>query len=375
MLALTERPFTFENLLGHDNIKKTFKNYFKHNNIPQVMFMLGNSGTGKSSFSRIVSASLNCKNKKEGDYNPCGECHSCLDIMNEKFSRDIILINGGDVGKEDVNAIKERISFAPMYDTNKIVILEEGHLITKNGKEQTLLLLEKTRENVYFIVVSTEKQLFIDTVLDRGQIFDFKPVDTMAIAEHLNNLLDKYDPEENVPEEFIKGIFTIAENCKGSVRKAIADFDRCLNSEIYSPEDIINEFGYISEKKLYELFSLLISKDKLFFDEINRIDINHFFYYTWKIIMNSEITGLTVNRNDTDLSFTDQCSFSYLESKNFSKLKNIYMETYKLNSHSYKFNKNVFYHYLTEYYKENNIPVLNEVKNKNEPIVKRRKRR
>lgn len=354
MLALKERPVKFSEMIGHKTTKKTLQTAFKNNSVPQVMFFLGKSGTGKTTASFIISALLNCNNPIDNE--PCGECPACKDVFEEKFNRDVIRLNGGDIGKDEVNDLKNKVSYAPMYDKNKVVILEEGHLISKNGKEQALLLLEKPRKNLYFIIVSTESNKFPKTVKDRGQVFDFNNINEDIIFEYLVSLIDKYD-DGNIPESFISGISLIANSCDNSVRKAVADFDRCMMGELWTPEQIEKELGYMSEKRMYEIFNLLVDKNKEFFNEINSLDIEKFFYYCWKIITNSRITGVSKDSDDPDLNFQEKSAFfKYLKSDNFKLLISIFRNIFK-DCTNY-FNKNIFYNYIIDYFEKSSIPVM-----------------
>lgn len=359
MLALENRPFKFADVIGNETTIKDFQKRAIDKKFPSVIFLTGTTGTGKTTLSYIISALINCENPiKENNFiEPCGICKSCIDIKTEKFGRDIVRINGGTVGKDDVTEIENRVLFSPMYDKNKIIIIEESHLLTGCAKEQTLLMLEKPYKNIYFILISTEIGKFPNTVLDRGQVYRFKPLSTEIIVKYIVKLLDKYDPSNKVPNEFVtEGIIIIAENSGGSLRKAISDFERCLNSEIYTNDLIEKELYFLSEKKLYELLNMLICKDKQFFEDISKVTIEDYFYYSWKVLTNSRVVEMTI-KDINEASWQEKSSLKYCNNENFKGLVQAYQKIFADNNKPY-FNANIFYNYVIDYYQIVNIPLI-----------------
>jgi hypothetical protein len=121
------------------------------------------------------------------------------------------------------------------------------------------------------------------SVKSRGLFYTFKSPSSSDIAECLFGLIQKLDVE--VPDIFIQeGIFTIAENCEGSVRLAVQTLDRCITGEFYSAEAIQEAFGFMSNAKLFEIMALMLKKDVAVFKEIKKMDLKEFFYLSYKFI-------------------------------------------------------------------------------------------
>jgi len=140
MLSLDLRPRNFDDIVGQKHIIQTFKNRSKNLNFPQVMLMEGETGSGKTTTAQIIAQLLNCKSPIEnpdGTKCACQTCPSCLDIISGRFNRDVQVIDCAGMAKEDVLKLKDKLAISPMYDKNKILILDEaqnlGNATTKGA--------------------------------------------------------------------------------------------------------------------------------------------------------------------------------------------------------------------------------------------------
>lgn len=314
MLAIEKRPRTFQEVLGQDVIKRTMEGY-SENEYPQVMFFLGQSGSGKSTSAFIVAATLNCSSPvptKEHGKEPCGECDSCKAIESGNFNRDIYYYDGGQLRADGIREVIEKSYSGPMYDRNKVFILDEAHLIS--SKEKFLLLLEKPMKNIYFILCSTEKHKIPKTMYDRGQVFNFKPLTFNQVSDYLMDLLDELDPEEKLPEGIADVLPVIARNCDGSVRKAVADLQRCIDSQIFTKEEILEELGYDDEDTFNTLLFELLEGKVHFFEGLEKVDKFGFVRYALKVISSSAVMGVTGEVNGDD--YKQQMAKKINKSKN-----------------------------------------------------------
>ena len=88
------RPKTFEELKGQDHITEMLKNQIKQQKVAHAYLFSGPRGTGKTSVAKIFARAVNCKNPIDGE--PCGECESCKEILNEN-SIDVIEIDASNM--------------------------------------------------------------------------------------------------------------------------------------------------------------------------------------------------------------------------------------------------------------------------------------
>lgn len=297
MFSLDYRPHILEDMAGQKGTVNEFKNRSKEINFPEAMIFEGESGTGKTTAALIVAALINCTNPKKlknGEHQPCGECASCKDIINEKFYRDVTFFDASTMSKGDTIAIEKIVNVSPMYDKNKIIIIDEAQELSKASKGATLKLLEKKRKNVHFILCTMDAKSIHKAVRDRCQQYKFRKLDPTSISEYLFKVLEIEDPNEEVPEVFItEGLTTIADNSDGSVRNALQHLERCMIGKFYTNEDIVREFGFVSDEALFNMIYKLLKKDATILNELQKVDMKEFFYKSRKILTDGMIYRMT----------------------------------------------------------------------------------
>lgn len=249
------RPQTLDKLVGQEHIKKTLTSAIELGKIAHAFLFTGPRGTGKTSTARILAKSLNCKNGPT--IHPCGECESCLDIMNS-VPMDVIEIDAASNRKvEDTQSILEKIQYVPVHGKYKIYIIDEVHMLTNHAFNALLKTLEEPPENVIFILATTEVHKVLDTIKSRCQRFDFRRITTDDIVKYLRYISD--EEKINISDD---ALFTIAKNSAGGMRDSISLLDQLsllgVSKEITS-EDVNAVLGRISFDVLNKLSDKIIS--------------------------------------------------------------------------------------------------------------------
>ena len=249
------RPQTLDKLVGQEHIKKTLTSAIELGKIAHAFLFTGPRGTGKTSTARILAKSLNCKNGTT--IHPCGECESCLDIMNS-VPMDVIEIDAASNRKvEDTQSILEKIQYVPVHGKYKIYIIDEVHMLTNHAFNALLKTLEEPPENVIFILATTEVHKVLDTIKSRCQRFDFRRITTDDIVKHLRYISD--EEKINISDD---ALFTIAKNSAGGMRDSISLLDQLsllgVSKEV-TTEDVNAVLGRISFDVLNKLSDKIIS--------------------------------------------------------------------------------------------------------------------
>lgn len=251
------RPQTFLDLIGQENIVKSFSNAIKLNKISHAYLLCGPRGTGKTSSARILAKSLNCQTGPT--LTPCGECPSCRDILNSN-PIDVIEIDAASNRKvEDARNILEKIQFVPVHGRYKIYIIDEVHMLTPEAFNTLLKTLEEPPENVIFILATTEPHKVLDTIISRCQRFDFRRITNDDIVKRLKYIAEQENI--NISDEALS---TIARSSAGGMRDSLALLDQISVSDTdrqITPDDVNELLGRLSNEILLELSRSMINAE------------------------------------------------------------------------------------------------------------------
>lgn len=183
----------------------------------------GPRGCGKTTSARILARCLNCA---EGPTDtPCGKCASCIELSRDGAgSLDVIEIDAASHNKvEDARELRERIAFAPTRDRFKIFILDEAHMVTKDGFNALLKVVEEPPAHVKFIFATTEPEKVISTIRSRTHHYPFRLVPPAQMIEYLGEMIasEKASVDEGV-------LSLVVRSGGGSVRDSLSLLDQLL---------------------------------------------------------------------------------------------------------------------------------------------------
>lgn len=356
MFTLEYRPHKFSEVKGHISILKDLKKRAIDIKFPTAMLFEGLTGTGKTSVALIVAMTVNCDNpikNKDGYHDPCQTCQSCRSIIDEKFGRDVLVFDGSNMGKDDVLDLENTAATCPTVDNARVIIIDEFQHLGAQAKGAVLKIVEKKRKDTIFILCTMDKVSIDKSVIDREQVYSFKPLTNLEIGDYLLDILEVEDPEEKIPEIFIKeGIPLLASASGGSLRSAVSRLERCINSELWTKEDIEKELDITTDEKIYKVIDMLLEGDYQAFEEIKKGKSVDNFNYIYTVVTSSFI--LANNPNSDFEDWKVKKSRAQISNMNFTRLLGVMLDTAR-STNNY-FNLNVFYSYLIEYYKGFNKP-------------------
>src|SRR4030042_548936 len=118
------RPQVFAEVVGQEHVVQTLSNAVSSGIISHAYLFSGPRGSGKTTVARLLAKSLNCQNRKEGQFEPCNKCSSCLEIMGNR-SLDLIEIDAASHrGIDEMRELREGIKFAPTKSKYKLLLIE-----------------------------------------------------------------------------------------------------------------------------------------------------------------------------------------------------------------------------------------------------------
>lgn len=364
MLANTLRPRTLNDVIGQDAVTKILKEHFKNATLPNVLFMIGNSGAGKNTIANIVAATLSCDKIKFIDKvpTPCCECASCKDIIEERFQQNVTVYNGSDVTADAIRELEKSLQYSTFDGKPRVIIINEAQLVKE--LKRLLEIIETNKKHVYFIFTSTDKAKFANisgkdnksqetqALRSRGAFFNIKAFNTKDISDYLYSLLEKIDPEEKIPEVFLEeGIQVIAENAHGNIRQAINDFSQCVTGEVYEEKDVRDLLGYEDEKEFTSILYGITLKKHDVFEKIKAVDVQSFFNYSWTILLSAGLKSITGEVYKE--SWKEKTAKSLIDTNSVLPLLKMY-ETINYSCNGY-FNEKVFMTHLLKFYEDSAV--------------------
>lgn len=253
------RPKTFSEIVNQEHIIKTITNSILLGMVSHAYLFYGQRGTGKTTIARVLAKSLNCKNRKEGEFEPCNKCISCQEI-NDGRAIDLIEIDAAsNRGIEEIRNLKEGINIVPTKSKYKIYILDEVHQLTKEASNALLKTLEEPPEHAIFILCTTEYQKVLPTIASRCQQFEFKKLTVSQITQKLEDICKK----EGVKAEKA-ALELIAKTAQGALRDAESLLDEVLSLEDkeVQKEEVEKILGIVGIEPISKMVNFLVKKDK-----------------------------------------------------------------------------------------------------------------
>jgi len=182
------RPESFADVIGQDHVTEPLMQALRTGRVSHAYLFSGPRGCGKTTSARILARCLNCEQGPTPV--PCGVCDSCVALAREGAgSVDVIEIDAASHGGvDDARDLRERASYGPAISRYKIYIIDEAHMVTPQGFNALLKIVEEPPEHVKFIFATTQPDKVIGTIRSRTHHYPFRLVPPLRLQDYLGEL-------------------------------------------------------------------------------------------------------------------------------------------------------------------------------------------
>ena len=210
---------------------------YKNSNLPKVLLLSGDKGSGKSTlvnhFLHSIYDEINYKNNNK---------ISEISLFYKQFSQDIfsniIYLKGSDyknIKIEDIRNLKNKLRQSTVLDRDRFIILDDVELFNKNALNALLKIIEEPGRN-FFILINNKSKPILETIKSRS--IEIKIIlnhtEKLMIVNNLIKLFDlkpvlNYETTNLSPGNFIKFDYILNSNNINIIDDYISNLSVLLN--------------------------------------------------------------------------------------------------------------------------------------------------
>ena len=213
-LYRTWRPKSFTELVGQDSVVRTLRSAIEGGKVAHAYLFSGPRGSGKTSAAKIFARCMNCERGPTAE--PDNTCAACVAML-EGTALDVLEIDAAsNRGIDEIRSLRDAVKFPPSVMRKKIYIIDEAHMLTKEGANAFLKTLEEPPEHALFILATTEPERLPITILSRCQRYAFRRIAIPVMIERMREIAaaEKITVEESA-------LAAIAYRADGGLRDAL----------------------------------------------------------------------------------------------------------------------------------------------------------
>lgn len=253
MLYNQYRPKKFSDVVGQESELNVIKTMLAKNWRPSAILLAGGYGCGKTTLARLIARAILCDNRQGEE--PCGVCDSCL-AMDQDSNTSYLEIDSASNGLvADIRVLKDEASYRAVGGKQRIIVLDESHMISTQGQNALLQILEEGKDGVLFMFATTESEKMLPTLRSRCVVLSLK---LLTAAEIYSRLKQVVDHEAVEYEE--KALRIISTYVRGHMRDALVLLEQLMRMSKIVTEELVRT--HLRLDKLIELYEFLIEKDK-----------------------------------------------------------------------------------------------------------------
>ena len=274
---------TFQDIIGQDQMKEHLMGAIQHGKVSHAYLINGERSSGKEFIAKVFAKALQCE---EGGIEPCGKCHSCKQAESGN-QPDIIFVTHekpNSFGVEDIRTqINQDIVIKPYSSKYKIYIMNEAEKMTVQAQNALLKTLEEPPAYAVIILITTNVEAMLPTILSRLVVLNMKPVGDQLVKDYLMKEVKVPNYKADICVAFARGnlgkakLLATSEEFDKVKEEAISLLKNIRQMEIQEVMKAIKKIGeYKLEVNDYLDIMAIWYRDTLLFKATN--DANHLIF-------------------------------------------------------------------------------------------------
>ncbi|MDO4888116.1 MAG: DNA polymerase III subunit gamma and tau [Actinomycetaceae bacterium] len=253
------RPQKFQDVIGQEHVTRPLMAALRADRTAHAYLFSGPRGCGKTTSARILARCLNCEQAPTDT--PCGRCESCRELsLSGGGSLDVVEMDAASHGGvDDARELIERAAFAPARDRYKIFVIDEAHMVSNQGFNALLKLVEEPPPHVKFVFATTEPEKVIGTIRSRTHHYPFR----LVPPETLESFMSGICAEERI--EIGAGVLPLVVRAGGgSVRDSLSVLDQLMGGSeggVLAYEQAIALLGFTDGSLLDDAAEAIAARD------------------------------------------------------------------------------------------------------------------
>lgn len=256
----------FQDILGHDVIKEHLKKAIESKKVSHAYILAGEAGMGKKSLANAFALNLLCESGKE---DPCMECHACKQVLSGNHP-DFIYVSHqkpASIGVDDIRGqIQNTIMIKPYSSHYKIYVIDEAEKMTVQAQNALLKTIEEPPSYAIILLLTTNQDLFLPTVLSRCIQLKLKPLSDSVIKDYLSETLNISEAEADIYSAF----------CRGNLGKALQLAQSEDFKELY--KELLNLLRQIKKMDISEILNYIFKLKESHADIYDCLDFMRLWY-------------------------------------------------------------------------------------------------
>ncbi len=245
----------FTDIIGQEQLKEHLQNALKLNKVSHAYMINGERSSGKEFIAKIFASALQCEKVQlqdedipSGNVDSCGECRSCKQMATGN-QPDVIYVTHekpGTIGVEDIRGqINGSVAIKPYSSPRKVYIINEAEKMTVQAQNALLKTLEEPPEYTVILILTTNMESLLSTILSRCVVLNMKPVKDMQVKRFLMETMQIPDYKADICVAFARGNIG-----KAKLLASSEDFE-------HVKEEAITLLKYINDMEINEIVAAI----------------------------------------------------------------------------------------------------------------------